>query len=434
MGTPSRIGAVLAALLGSLLTGAAWLAVTAPLALGLLHPRPIAPSPASVATPTPETVPLDGRPVAAVLLSQAGTEVTDFLAPYAVLAASGAFTVHAVAPATDPAPTNGGLGIVPALTFAALDARYPRGVDVVVIPNVLDPESPVLRDWVLGQAARGALVVSICEGARLLAETGLLDGREATSHFAALGALRAAHPAVRWRDDRRWVEDGPLLTSAGVTAAIDASLRIVERRAGAEVAERTAAALALSPPRDPVAAGPALSAGDVAIALLQGAFAWPKRRIAVPLADGVDEMRLAATLDAWPRTFAAWTDTTTRDRRPVRSRHDLTLLPSSAPSDDDPPHLADAGVGSPFDHVLTAIAHQLGGRTARLVAVQLEYPAAGLALATRPTPVAALALRALLLVAAGAAAGLGARAVWRRRRGGAVQLVALALVLGTFPA
>lgn len=327
----SALAAVLTALVGALVALVVWIALSAPLAFGLVHPRPVPPpdeapprrAASDVATP---------RLTAAVLLSQAGTEVTDFLAPYAILAASGAFTVHAVAPERAPAPVNGGMAILPELTFEELDARHPGGVDVVILPNVLDPGSPRLRDWVRRQAARGALVASICEGARLLAGTGLLDGRDATSHFAALASLRAAHPSVRWHGDRRWVEDGAFVTSAGVTAAIDAALHVVARVAGDDAAARASRELRLARASEATWAGTQLAGSDVATGVLNGAFAWPRRTVAVPLENGVDELALAAVLDAYPRTFAARSTTVTSAPRPVRSRHGLALVAESTPA------------------------------------------------------------------------------------------------------
>lgn len=364
------------------------------------------------------------RKVAAILLSRAGTEITDFLAPYAILSRSEIFDVIAVAPTRDVAPLNGGLGIVPDATLDELDARHPDGVDVVVLPNVMDPESPTLRDWVRRQAAHGTRIASICEGARLLAATQLLDGREATSHWAALGSLRAAHPAVRWRDDRRWVEDGPFLTSAGVTAAIDASLRIVARESDSTTAARTAAALRLPPPRDPASPPVRFTTQDGISALLDAGFRWPKRRIRVRLDDGVDELPLAAVLDAWPRTFAAHTASVTAGRRAVRSRHGLALVPmlDEAHASDDrvvTPRSTDAPV---FDSVLLDIARELGGAPAALAAVQLELPVAHLKLDEHATQVAGPLAALAALLAAGAAAGLVVRRVRRaaqlRRRSG----------------
>ena len=329
-------GVLLASSIGVIATAVLWIALCVPLAMGLLHPAPIDAPEHALPPNAPTTNAHDpARRTAAVLLSQAGTEVTDFMAPYAILAASDAFDVYAVAPTLAIAPTNGGLGIVPQLTLDAFDAAHANGADVVIIPNVLDPDAPVLLEWVARQAARGALVVSVCEGARLLARTGLLDGRQATTHFAAITELRKSFPGVRWRDDRRYVADGALVTSAGVTAAIDASLYVVAHFAGTEAAARTARLLAL-----PYAANDAgvtvaptvLSSDDVTIAVLNGALLWPKQQVLVPLGDGVDELELAAVLDAYPRTFAAASASTSPEQRAVRSRHGLVLVPARSTS------------------------------------------------------------------------------------------------------
>lgn len=421
MATSAARGDLVAAALGALAALVLWLALAAPFAMGLLHPWPVPPPASDAAPPAAAARRDDARPTvtAAILLSAAGTEITDFLAPYAILAASGAFTVHAVAPARDVVPLNGGLGVIPELTFDELDALHPRGVDVVVLPNVLDPESAVLRDWVRGQAARGARVASICEGARLLAGTGLLDGRAATSHWAALGALRDAHPEVRWRDDRRWVEDGPFLTSAGVTAAIDASLQLVVRAAGESVAARTAAALHLPPPGDAASAPTRFTARDALSAFLDAAFRWPKRRVVVPLADGVDELPLAALLDAWPRTLAASTASVSPGRRAVRSRYGLVLVPLLDAADARAgEHVVApvAGGAPPFDATLLAIASELGGAPATLAARLLELPAGHLGLEAHPTPRAAQLASLAALLAAGALAGIVVRRGWARRR------------------
>jgi len=415
----SRAGAVLAAILGVLVTLALWLAVTAPLAMGLLHPSPVDAPEQRVAAPVPSPHP--GRRTAAVLLSQAGTEVTDFLAPYAILAASGACDVYAVAPGLDPAPVNGGLGILPQLTLAAFDAAHPEGADVVVIPNVLDPDNPLLLDWVRRQSKAGALVASICEGARLLAASGLIEGREATTHFAAIGDLRGRYPGVRWRDDRRYVGDDSFVMSAGVTAAIDASLHVVARLAGADVAQRTAATLGLPVTSDVGAAPPELSAADLAIGLVNGALVWPKRRVFVRLEDGVDEIELAAALDAYPRTFAAASASTSPERRLVRSRHGLVLVPAQperarGPADIVVTPARGADAEPAFDRVLRSIALQFGGRAAALVADQLQYPAAGLGLEETPTALAGSLARLTLLVGSGAGLGLAVRAGLARRR------------------
>jgi transcriptional regulator GlxA family with amidase domain len=222
--------------LGALL---AWLIVAVPLALRVLRIDPI--EPAAGAPPAPVIDP--AKPTAAVLLSQAGTEITDFLAPWAILSASGAFNVVAVAAESGVVPSNGRLGIVPQQALVEFDAAHPGGADLVVVPNILDPENPTIGAWLATQRRHGAVLASICEGARTLAHGGLLDGHAATTHFAALDGLAQAHPGVRWQRDVRFVDDGAVVSSAGVTAGIDAALHLVERFAGADAARRTAAAL-----------------------------------------------------------------------------------------------------------------------------------------------------------------------------------------------
>jgi transcriptional regulator GlxA family with amidase domain len=89
-------------------------------------------------------------------------------------------------------------------------------------------------------AARSRRICSVCTGAFLLAEAGLLDGREAATHWRACGRLAAEFPAVRVRPDPIWLSDGPVWTSAGVTAGIDLALALVEEDLGTAVALRVA--------------------------------------------------------------------------------------------------------------------------------------------------------------------------------------------------
>lgn len=384
-----------------------WLIVTVPLALRVLRIEPIAP--AAAAPPPPAIAP--GRPTAAVLLSQAGTEITDFLAPWAILSASGAFNVVAVAAAPGVAPTNGRLGIVPQQTLDAFDAAHPDGADLVVIPNVLDPDHPGVGAWLRAQQARGATLASICEGARVLAHNGLLDGRAATTHFAALDGLAESHPSVRWQRDVRVVDDGAVVSSAGVTAGIDAALHLVARFAGADAARRTAAALDLPPPADPHRAAPRLGPSTIAAGVLNGAFSWPKTQVALRLDDGIDELAVAAVLDAYPRSFAAVARSIAPQRRAAVSRHGLLLVPAGDARDagDDLLILPDAGRdrGFAFDRVLADIARRYDRATATLVAAQLEYDAARL-------PAEGATLRIGPLAGLVVVASLGCWLAWRR--------------------
>jgi len=80
----------------------------------------------------------------------------------------------------------------------------------------------------------------VCTGAFLLAQAGLLDGQEATTHWEDIDELRAAFPRLRVRAERRWIDNGRTVTSGGISAGMDMSLHLVARLAGHELAARTA--------------------------------------------------------------------------------------------------------------------------------------------------------------------------------------------------
>lgn len=90
------------------------------------------------------------------------------------------------------------------------------------------------------QAARAELTASVCTGAFLLGKAGLLDGKRATTHWEDVADLRAMFPQVRVIEGARWVDEGSVVTSAGISAGLDMSLHVVARLAGSELAARTA--------------------------------------------------------------------------------------------------------------------------------------------------------------------------------------------------
>ncbi|MGI5400172.1 GlxA family transcriptional regulator [Streptomyces sp. CA-135486] len=111
--------------------------------------------------------------------------------------------------------------------------------DTIVVPGISDPSVPVpdeVLDALRGAAARGTRLASICSGAFVLAATGLLDGHRATTHWAAAAQLAARHPAVDVDPDVLYVDNGPLLTSAGAAAGLDLCLHMIRRDLGSAVA------------------------------------------------------------------------------------------------------------------------------------------------------------------------------------------------------
>jgi len=142
-----------------------------------------------------------------------------------------------------------GMSITPAHAIADV-----KKADIIIVPTSglsLDKviENSVLLPWLRKHYQAGAYIAGVCMGAAYLAESGLLDGKQATTHWAVAEELRKRWPAVDWRPDLILSEDQRLLCSGGVTAAADVSLYLVEKLCGHEIAVQTAKALLLSMPR-----------------------------------------------------------------------------------------------------------------------------------------------------------------------------------------
>ncbi|HKG29404.1 MAG TPA: DJ-1/PfpI family protein [Thermomicrobiales bacterium] len=178
-------------------------------------------------------------------------EVLDFCGPFEVFASTSLppqtdgdpetrlFEVFTIAERAELVACRGGLLVQPNHT---LDDHPP--LDLVVIPGgygtLREQENPVILDWITRQRRTGALTTSVCTGAFLLGAAGLLDGLRATTHWTTIDGLRTHLPATDVLADVRIVDEGEIITSAGVSAGIDMALHVVRRLHGPEVARRTA--------------------------------------------------------------------------------------------------------------------------------------------------------------------------------------------------
>ena len=177
-------------------------------------------------------------------------EVLDFAGPYEVFTTASRvfkrqqpdspdpFTVFTVAQSTTSVRARAGLKVFPDYDLL----NHPK-IDLLLIPGGVvtsELEKPELIRWIVAAAGKSRLTASVCTGAFLLARAGLLDGKSVTTHWEDIGDLRAMFPTVKVLEQVRWVDEGTVVTSAGISAGIDMSLHLVERFVDRELAKRTA--------------------------------------------------------------------------------------------------------------------------------------------------------------------------------------------------
>jgi transcriptional regulator GlxA family with amidase domain len=324
------------------------------------------------------------RPVIAIVGENSGTELTDFMIPYGVLARSGAAELVTVATRAGVMTMRPALHIQPQATTGQFDARFPDGADYVIVPAVVRSDDPVLVGWIAAQGAKGGTVVSICDGALVVANSGLLKGRRATAHWATQGLRAERYPDTHWMKNVRYVADGTVVSSAGISAAIPASLALVEAIAGRDRAAAVAQELGVADwgtQHDSDVFQPRFGANLLAYAATTFTNGWlhSMQSIGVPLAPGADEIALALTADAYSRTGRSRAYAMSASAAPVQTRYGLSVVPDriadgpDAPDQVLPASALDSSAHA-LDKALAGIAERYGRTTAFGVALAFEYP------------------------------------------------------------
>jgi transcriptional regulator GlxA family with amidase domain len=176
-------------------------------------------------------------------------EVLDFCGPFEVFSVARhpdhpgdddqLFRVFTIAEEDRIINCRGGLLVQPHFTIA----NHPE-LDILVVPGGKGTRreryNPHLIDWITAQDPKIELLTSVCTGAFLLAEAGKLDGLEATTHWASVDHMRETYENISMLADTRYVDQGRVITSAGISAGIDMSLHVVERLHGSDAAAYTA--------------------------------------------------------------------------------------------------------------------------------------------------------------------------------------------------
>ncbi|MBT6312120.1 MAG: DJ-1/PfpI family protein [Alphaproteobacteria bacterium] len=169
-----------------------------------------------------------------------GYELLDMFGPLEMFGMMGEeVEIRMVAQTSDPVASRQGPQTVVDDAFGDRDSY-----DMLLIPGGPgtrpEVDNPVLIDWIKAMTPKAALTMTVCTGSALLARTGLIDGKRATSNKAAFKWVMEQGPKVDWIKQARWCEDGAIMTSSGVSAGMDMALAAIAREYSAADAERVA--------------------------------------------------------------------------------------------------------------------------------------------------------------------------------------------------
>jgi transcriptional regulator GlxA family with amidase domain len=373
-----RIGLGAAVLLAVI--GGCWIA-SLPSAPVVVAPSPIAKEEVE-ATLAALKPPKRQRPLIALVGINDATETTDYLMPYGILRR--ADVAEVVALATEPGPVKlyPALAVEPQATIAEFEAQHPEGADYVIVPAMSRDDDPAVLQWLRGQAARGARIIGVCAGAKVVGAAGLLDGKRATTHWFYRDELLDEHPSIRYVADRRFVVDQAVATSTGVSASMPMSLTLIEAIAGRGKAEAVARDLGLMHWDARHESDGFVFTRPFALKVLGNTLAfWNREQLGIELVPGIDEVSLALVADAWSRTYRsrALTFASTGAAQPTLSG--LRIVPDQVatawPAEHLLPSIGDGPAAEALDDALDAIAARYDAGTADVVAMQLEYPKQG---------------------------------------------------------
>jgi putative intracellular protease/amidase len=356
--------------------GGAWLYSLPSVAAGGTAP-PI-PEDETAATLAALQPPKRRRPVIAVIGVNEGTETTDYLMSYGILRRADVADVMAVAPRSGPIELYPALRVEAQASIAAFDARYPDGADYVIVPAMYRDDDPAVLAWLKTQAEKGAIVVGVCAGAKVVAAAGLLDGRRGTTHWYYLDELRKKHPAFDYVADRRLVVDRGVATTTGITASMPMMLTLVAAIAGRDKADSLARGLGLAGWDARHRSDAFRFTRSFALTAIGNTLAfWRRDRLGIALTPGIDEVSLALVADAWSRTYRSRASSFSGAAGAVTSRNGLRLLPEEVVTDwPTERRLAAVDTRPPaqaLDDALAGIERRYGAPTADFVAMQLEY-------------------------------------------------------------
>ena len=319
------------------------------------------------------------RPLIAIVGINDATETTDYLLPAGILRRADVADVVMLATEEGPVQLYPALRVEPDATIAAFDADHPEGADYIIVPAMSRDDDPAVLAWLQDQSRKGAMIIGVCAGAKVVGAAGLLDGRRATTHWYYLGEMLKRSPAIDYVADRRFVAGNGVVTTTGITASMPMMLTLIEAIAGRQRAEAVARDIGIEAwDMSHVSSAFKLTRPFATTVLANRMAFWSRDTWGIALRPGMDEASLALVADAWSRTYRSKALAFAASSSAITTANGVRVLPDRAVGDwprdrrlstfpDQPP--ADA-----LDLTLEAITGRYGEPTTDVVAMQLEYP------------------------------------------------------------
>jgi putative intracellular protease/amidase len=319
------------------------------------------------------------RPLIAIIGINNATETTDYLMPYGILTRADVADVVTLATQPGPMTLFPTLKVEPQATVAEFDARHPDGADYVIVPAMSRDDDPEALQWIRNQSGKGAIVIGVCAGAKVVGDAGLLHGKRATTHWYSVKELRGKHPTMRYVEDRRLVVDQGVATTTGITASMPMSLTLIEAIAGRDKANAVGRDIGLADWDTRHESDEFKFTRPFALTAIGNTAAfWAHERLGIELKPDMDEVSLALVTDAWSRTYRSQAVTFASAAGAQQTRNGIRILPDEVaanwPAERLLPSVGERKPAEALDGALQEITARYGTRTTDFVAMQLEYP------------------------------------------------------------
>lgn len=257
------------------------------------------------------------------------TELFDLMAPFYLFSEAGKANVYITAPKKYPVATKNGPFIMPHFSYTEMDSLKIHP-DVIVIPYMNTPESPIKTSWIKKHYADSVIILSICDGAWTAAASGIYDGKPLASHATGHEKLKEKFSKPHWVENIRFTQSGNLFSTGGVSNAADGSLAVIEKLFGHETMLRVMKTVHYSYNDLHKSHNSIALNGSGKITALYKILFKENKRIGVVLQSGVNEMEMAAVYDTYNRALPQRVQTIIIDGNSITTRYGLTLLSTDA--------------------------------------------------------------------------------------------------------